>query len=443
MCCLAGAHWTKTPEQAGKIFKLIARAIKTVLPTSVVVFRSNVMGHDGCHKFSKPSAVAQGTQYNWRDFGAYNSAVIEAFEAEGVANFFMMDLSMYEQRGDGHVTYGDCLHYCTPGPPDLWNQQILFHILAQVAAADGVHPLATPADYQVAAAKVADAHLTSSPHPINNEIQPQRRDEARQHPLLDQALLSSWTSGVLPQVTGLKALRTVLKDGLLLGSKQRQCGGSLLTRFLDIDRPLRIGVVGGSISAGGGAEAGDSLYMDVFAGWLREIGSLNVTVFNAAVGGSTTALSFYEIETRLPPNLDLLIWEHGLNDAATWFNKPSTRQSWGMAFLQRALWLYPQTVLLFMHIVADDPSGNNRLGNSDTELHAFLQQAAETHDVMSVTTRQLTPATLNHTVGINVPSSYTMPSGHQGAFGHGLFGALVAQAFHDNLRALAKRSLPS
>ena len=161
MCCLAGAHWTKTPEQAGKIFKLIARAIKTVLPTSVVVFRSNVMGHNGCHKFSKPSAVAQGTQYNWRDFGAYNSAVIEAFEAEGVANFFMMDLSMYEQRGDGHVTYGDCLHYCTPGPPDLWNQQILFHILGQVAAADRVHPLATPAEHQVAAAKVADVQVAA------------------------------------------------------------------------------------------------------------------------------------------------------------------------------------------------------------------------------------------------------------------------------------------
>ena len=48
-----------------------------------------------------------------------------------MAHFRVVDVSMFERRGDGHVSYGDCLHYCKPGTPDFWNKQILNHIIIE------------------------------------------------------------------------------------------------------------------------------------------------------------------------------------------------------------------------------------------------------------------------------------------------------------------------
>ena len=41
---------------------------------------------------------------------------------------------------------------------------------------------------------------------------------------------------------------------------------------------------------------------------------MEVLIFNAAVGGSTSEDSFYSLETRLPPDLDIVLWEHNYND---------------------------------------------------------------------------------------------------------------------------------
>ena len=129
----SGAHWTIEPKDAKKLFRGIAMAIKATFK-GLVLFRTNVMGHAQCEQFSKPfhnvsEELVYQSKYNWRDFGAYNAAISEAFEAVGLEKFKVFDVSMFEKRGDGHVQYGDCLHYCKPGIPDFWNKRILHHIL--------------------------------------------------------------------------------------------------------------------------------------------------------------------------------------------------------------------------------------------------------------------------------------------------------------------------
>lgn len=130
-----GAHWMVEPAQAEKLFRLVAIAIKETFH-GMVVFRTNVMGHNECQRFSSPlphdDEQIQKKMYNWADFRAYNEAVVRAFQREGVPNFRVLDLSMFESRPDGHVMYGDCLHYCKPGIPDVWNKHFLFHVIHQV-----------------------------------------------------------------------------------------------------------------------------------------------------------------------------------------------------------------------------------------------------------------------------------------------------------------------
>ena len=131
----AGAHWTLDPSGAMPVFRAVAAAIKASF-RGLVLFRTNVMGHNECHKFTDPfktavEAKATATRYNWMDFRAYNAAIYEAFKLEGVQHFRVVDVSMFERRGDGHVTWGDCLHYCKPGNPDFWNKKVLFHILQE------------------------------------------------------------------------------------------------------------------------------------------------------------------------------------------------------------------------------------------------------------------------------------------------------------------------
>ena len=116
------------PQKAAKVFSVVAKAIRHTF-RGTVIFRTNVMGHNNCEEFSEPSsdAIHRASKYNWANFTLYNQAVVGAFNGV-VKRFEVIDLSMYELRGDGHVTYGDCLHYCTPGPPDHWNH-LLYHIL--------------------------------------------------------------------------------------------------------------------------------------------------------------------------------------------------------------------------------------------------------------------------------------------------------------------------
>ena len=70
--------------------------------------------------------------YNWKDFTALNGAIASAFrEVWPPDRFQVLNVSMFELRGDGHATPPrDCLHYCVPSAATEWWGRLLVHVLA-------------------------------------------------------------------------------------------------------------------------------------------------------------------------------------------------------------------------------------------------------------------------------------------------------------------------
>ena len=103
------------------------------------------MGHKRCEKFTKPLNVEEMTDdvkakfsdaYNWKDFESINHDLIPQFRSVFNANatakqFYVLDVSMFEMRADGHIDKNDCLHYCTPSGINEWNK-VLYHMLMQI-----------------------------------------------------------------------------------------------------------------------------------------------------------------------------------------------------------------------------------------------------------------------------------------------------------------------
>jgi hypothetical protein len=112
---------------------------------AAVIFRTTVMGHQGCTDMFSPldgTKLVQNKRmsskyYNWASFSESNAAMIKAFEDVWPSERFrVLDVSMFEQRGDGHNGHlpeggTDCLHYCVPGPQLVWNQ-LLLHVLSSL-----------------------------------------------------------------------------------------------------------------------------------------------------------------------------------------------------------------------------------------------------------------------------------------------------------------------
>jgi hypothetical protein len=116
--------------------------------------------------------------------------------------------------------------------------------------------------------------------------------------------------------------------------------------------------MGGSITAGGkqqGFAPTDPVWPDVFGRSLASAFGVQTEVFNAAVGGSTSEDSFYSIESRLPPDLDIVLWEHNYNDyynEIVWANNRldlpvqiDHASRWYLCWLYKAMYLYPTAVI--------------------------------------------------------------------------------------------------
>lgn len=137
-----GAHWNKPADKTALLMKQIAQEVSKLVPGNII-FRTTVMGHDGCENFRGPLDHLKADQregfankYNWMTFDETNQAVITAFSESMGDRFHVLDVSMFEMRPDGHVqgkegkTGNDCLHYCVPGPIDTWNH-LLYHQLLE------------------------------------------------------------------------------------------------------------------------------------------------------------------------------------------------------------------------------------------------------------------------------------------------------------------------
>lgn len=128
----AGAHWIRPPGQTREQFRTLAQALKLEF-SGLVVFRTTVMGHSGCWGFTAPLGTEafsrdEGQNWNWMTFPESNKAMVESLKEELGERFVVLNVTMFEMRGDGHPNGGDCLHYCKPGPDGLWNKFFL-HVL--------------------------------------------------------------------------------------------------------------------------------------------------------------------------------------------------------------------------------------------------------------------------------------------------------------------------
>jgi len=152
----AGAHWWSPVEKAHRAFLSVAKQLwELPAKPKAVIFRTTVMGHHGCESHFYPiqdmaaqNEVAQQSSdmYNWANFTGLNAAIIEAFRLVWPPDkFFVLDVSMFENRADGHAVHAengesDCLHYCMPGAPMVWNE-LLMHVVSPALKVQGPWPL--------------------------------------------------------------------------------------------------------------------------------------------------------------------------------------------------------------------------------------------------------------------------------------------------------------
>ena len=119
-------------------FRLIAKAIRSAHPHGIVIFRTNVVGHKNCEKYTSPETPfppheeEANMPFNWKSFGEMNDVMVESIKEFFPDNLYVLDVSMFQRRADGHyLNTKDCLHYAVPGAIDEWNM-LLFHLLAQI-----------------------------------------------------------------------------------------------------------------------------------------------------------------------------------------------------------------------------------------------------------------------------------------------------------------------
>lgn len=102
-------------------------------PDLLILYRATVPGHANCEKIEIPLDYPQeeaDLPYHWGSIGEQNAAAKRIVEKYG--GVFLDIEPMMVLRGDGHRGYvntpagpvHDCLHYCNPGPVDVWNRLV-------------------------------------------------------------------------------------------------------------------------------------------------------------------------------------------------------------------------------------------------------------------------------------------------------------------------------
>ena len=94
----------------------------------ILIARNTVPGSWGCDEntFSAPKNITYALEmiqksppsYKWNDFNVANEIFESVFSYD---NWNILDAyTPTILRADSHIGSGDCLHYCIPGPADLW-----------------------------------------------------------------------------------------------------------------------------------------------------------------------------------------------------------------------------------------------------------------------------------------------------------------------------------
>ena len=147
-----GIHIVPDARLAHETLELASR-LRAMPPTSTLIWRTTVPGHENCTEASQPLAAyapSPGHMYGWDQVERQNEIVFSTFESVMPGRLHYLDA--YElslTRADRHRVQEtihvsptgrlekvkhDCLHYCLPGPPDDWN--MLLKIILRGAAND-------------------------------------------------------------------------------------------------------------------------------------------------------------------------------------------------------------------------------------------------------------------------------------------------------------------
>ncbi|GJP54320.1 hypothetical protein CLOM_g13422, partial [Closterium sp. NIES-68] len=141
-----GAHYRPDRHFISAVRSAL-RFLRNKLPDTLIIYRTTVQGHANCTEHDKPLLLPGPTDnlpFFWGKFHGQNELARRAVEEVG--GVFMDVESMTVLRPDSHqgfipeLNHEDCLHYCIPGPEDLWAQMLqntLLHLLPQPAAAAG------------------------------------------------------------------------------------------------------------------------------------------------------------------------------------------------------------------------------------------------------------------------------------------------------------------
>ncbi|CAI5518933.1 unnamed protein product [Closterium sp. Naga37s-1] len=128
-----GAHYVEDEEFTEQLNRTLTR-VREVAPELLIIYRSTPPGHAHCENITAPLKEPQdpaSLPFHWGEFGRQNKLARQMVEAVG--GVFMDVDPMTSLRGDGHMMPpSDCLHYCLPGPLDVWTQllyNMLLHLL--------------------------------------------------------------------------------------------------------------------------------------------------------------------------------------------------------------------------------------------------------------------------------------------------------------------------
>ncbi|CAI5526107.1 unnamed protein product [Closterium sp. Naga37s-1] len=132
-----GAHYRPDRHFISAVRSTL-RFLRNKLPDALLIYRTTVHGHANCSEHDKPLLVPGPTDnlpFFWGKFHEQNELARAAVEEVG--GVYLDVAAMTVLRPDSHqgfipeLNHEDCLHYCIPGPQDVW-AQMLQNVLLQL-----------------------------------------------------------------------------------------------------------------------------------------------------------------------------------------------------------------------------------------------------------------------------------------------------------------------
>jgi hypothetical protein len=122
-----GPHLNDVGDLDAILFELLD-LIKSYreLTNTTYVWKTQNPGHFQCDKYNAPTVGSTGypipanlDKYHWNSLPEYDNYIRSSL-SEARYGFKILDMSPLYFRADAHTGGGDCLHFCMPGPVDLF-----------------------------------------------------------------------------------------------------------------------------------------------------------------------------------------------------------------------------------------------------------------------------------------------------------------------------------